>query len=88
MKSEQRLTRQVPGASPHRLSVAPSPVVGVQHCRGSQILTVTFMLRSLWDNIKQSPASDLVLGTFPRVVGVGGLNPKACQLPDLFLFFF
>ena len=50
-------------------------------------MTLTFTLRALWDSVKQSLASDLVLGTFPRSLGVGGLNPKACQLPDLFLFF-
>lgn len=51
-------------------------------------MTLTFTLRALWDSIKQSPASDVVLGTFPRPMGVGGLTPKACELPDLFLLFF
>lgn len=85
MKSEQGLTCQVPGASLHRLFVSPSPVVDVPHCRDSQINL--HAVRALWD-IKQSPTSDLVLGTFPRALGVGGLNPKACQLPDLILFFY
>lgn len=69
----------MPGAFPHRVSFHPA-LWQMSHTGESQ-----FMQRALWDNIKYSPA-DLVAGTFPRAVGVGGLNPKAHQLPALFSF--